>query len=241
MSETPPPVDAFERRMRWRAWPTVLFVLNLVLLAVAAGVSLKLRPRHPQGLPDDTRAKVAAATLGDDVALATEGLRFRAALFGGETHDRQGSADQRARADMVAPLLEQAKRDHWLEPRTHAALAALDLLAFRERRAVERYHIACELAPHYAEARLGMGVALARLALREGDPLQARALQLQAVAQFAAVDTASAEYPLALYNRARLLAQTGPASEAARFTSAYLAREPHGPWADALRAASVRE
>lgn len=240
MSTSQAKVDGIERHLRWRAWPTVLFVVNLSLLAVAAGVSLRMRPRHPVGLPDDPRAKVAAVTIGRDVTLATEGLRFRAALFGGEVVDRQSSPDLRARAEMVAPLLEQAKRAHVLEPRTHTALAALDLLAFREHRAVERYHFACELAPHYAEARLGLGVALARLALREGDPLQARALRLQAVAQFAAVDTASAEYPLALYNRARLLAETGPASEAARFTNAYLAREPQGAWAEALRAAASR-
>lgn len=239
MSQPLSTADGIERRLRWRAWPTVLFVLNLTLLAVAAGVSLRQRPRHPQGLPDDPRAKVAAATLGGDVALATEGLRFRAAIFGGETSDTQSSPDLRARADMVAPLLEQARREHWREPRTYAALAALDLLAFREPRAVARYHIACELAPHYAEARLGMGVALARMAMREADPLQARSLRLQAVAQFAAVDSTSAEYPLALFNRARLLAETGPASEAARFRSAYLAREPHGPWAEALRGAAA--
>ncbi len=230
----------FERRLRWPACPTRLFAANLMLLAIAAGVSLRMRPRHPAGLPDDPRARVAAATLLGGAALATEGLRFRSAILGGEVEDRQSPPALRSRAEMVAPLLEQALRARPLEPRIHAALAALDLLEHRDALAARRYHWACELAPHYAEARLGLGVALARQALREGDPLRARALRLQAVAQFAAVDSTSPEYAHALFNRARLLAHTGPASEAARFTAAYLAREPVGPWADMLRGESAR-
>lgn len=240
MSERPEPVDEIEKHIRWRGWPTVLYIGNLTLLAIAAIVSLNLRPRHPVGLPDDPRAKVAAATLRGEVALATEGLRFRAALLGGETADRQSPPELRSRAQMIAPLLEQARRERPLEPRTHAALAAIDLLEHRDATAARRYHWACELAPHYAEARLGLGVALARLALRESDPLQARALRLEAIAQFAAVDSTSAEFPLALFNRARLLAQTGPESEAARFSAAYLAREPEGVWAEALRSNTLR-
>lgn len=239
MTQPPEPAAEIERRLRWPAWPTLLFILNITLLAVAAGVSLKLRPRHPEGLPDDPRAKVAQSTLRG-AAVATDGLRFRAAIFGGEVADRQSPPELRARAELVAPLLMQAMRERPFEPRVHAALAALDLLEHRDGLAARRYHWACELAPHYAEARLGLGIALARQALREGDPLRARALRLQAVAQFAAVDSTSPEYAHALFNRARLLAHTGPASEAERFTAAYLAREPRSPWADILRGESAR-
>ncbi len=240
MSESPEPVAELERRLKWRAWPTALFILNLALLGTAAIISLKLRPRHPEGLPDDPRAKVAAATLGGEAAIAMDGLRFRAAILGGEVVDRQSAPALRSRAEMVAPLLHQAKRARPLEPRTHAALAALDLIEHRDALASRRYHWACELAPHYAEARLGLGVSLARMAIREGDPFRARALQLQAVAQFAAVDSSSAEYPLALYNRAWLLLQTGPQSEAERYITAYLELDSQSARAEALRAAAAR-
>ena len=60
--------------------------------------------------------------------------------------------------------------------------------------------------------------------------MQARALRLEAVAQFAAVDSIDTEYPLALFDRAVVLADAGNMREAAFWAARYRAREPNGPW-----------
>jgi hypothetical protein len=233
---TPSPAAEFEKRMRWGAWPTVLFIANLVALTAAAIVSLTMRPRHPMGLPEDAAARESAARLIGRVPVASAGLRFRASVLGGEVPDRQPGPAERRLADSVRVTFERLRRLQPFEPRVHAALAALDLVQHRDAEAAAGYRWACELAPHYGEARLGLGVALARLAEREPGLMQQRALRLAAVAQFAAVDSVDAEYPLALANRALLLSGTGPRLEAVRFATAALAREPDGPHAASLRA-----
>ena len=88
------------------------------------------------------------------------------------------------------------------------------MVAHDYARAIARYRRACELSPHYGEGRLGAGVALALEAERTDEPWQARALRLQAIAQFAMVDSLDEEYALALYDRARVLADVGRTAEA---------------------------
>jgi len=68
-------------------------------------------------------------------------------------------------------------------------------------------------------------------------PQERRALMLRAIAQFAAVDPSEPEYPLALFDRAWLLAEVGRHVEAKTFADRYVALEPAGPWTDRLRAA----
>ena len=114
-------------------------------------------------------------------------------------------------------------------------MGALALARHDYTTAANRYREACERSPHYGEGRLGWGVALALEAARTSEPWQRRALQLRAIAQFAAVDAANPEYLPALYNRARLLAEVGRRDEAVTFVARYLAREPEGMWADRLR------
>jgi len=116
-----------------------------------------------------------------------------------------------------------------------AALGALALARHDYTAAATRYREACERAPHYGEGRLGWGVALALDASRTADPWQRRALTLRAIAQFAAVDASLPEYPHALYDRARLLAEVGRATEARTMADRYLALDPSGPWAERLR------
>jgi hypothetical protein len=134
------------------------------------------------------------------------------------------------------PALEAAHRRHRNDPRSLAALAALDMATRNYARAASRYRRACELAPHYGEARLGAGVALAVTADHTPEPWQARALRLQAVAQFAMVDSLDTEFPLALYDRALVLADVGRTTEGAFYAARYLAREPEGPHAQAIMA-----
>lgn len=225
------------RRPGWRLLPSLSFAAFLVLLLAMAIVSLTLQPRHPFGLPDDSDARAAAAVLGGRVSANTDALRWRAAVLGGEPAPHGASGLMRALVAIARPGLEAAHRRHRNDPRALAALAALDMTTHDYARAAGRYRRACEMAPHYGEARLGAGVALALTADHTAELWPSRALRLQAVAQFAMVDSVDAEYPLALYNRAIVLADVGRLGEGAFYASRYLAREPEGPHADALRAA----
>jgi hypothetical protein len=116
-------------------------------------------------------------------------------------------------------------------------VAALDLAAHDYARAAGRYRRACELAPHYGEGRLGAGVALALAADVTPDPWQSRALRLQAIAEFAMVDSVDLEYPMALFDRALLLHATDRPGEAAFYAARYFALDRAGAHAGALRRA----
>lgn len=229
------PVAELERRLRWPALPTLLFLAFLVSLLVLAGVTMWLRPDHPRGLPSDA-ALLAEAGLPDaSYGVMLAGMRFQASAFGGAPEDRANDAGALARADAAERVLARWALVHQRDPRVRAAAGALALARHDYTTAANRYREACERSPHYAEGRLGWGVALALEAARTSDPWQRRALQLRAIAQFAAVDAAGAEYLLALYNRARLLAEVGRHDEARTFAKRYLARESEGAWADQLR------
>jgi len=78
-------------------------------------------------------------------------------------------------------------------------------------------------------------LALALLAERTSEPWQARALLLQAAAQFAAVDSVDAEYPLALYDRTLVLRDVGRPREADFEARRYLAIDSTSAWARNLR------
>ena len=76
-----------------------------------------------------------------------------------------------------------------------------------------------------------------REAEAESDVNRARALELQAIAQFAAVREGEEPWLAALYDRALLLDQVGRSAEARRWARVYLARDPGGPWAGKLETA----
>jgi hypothetical protein len=224
------PVEEIERRLRWRVLPVLAFVTALAILTVLGIVVLVVPPSHPHGLPDDPDARRVAAVLAGRVTVGTNALRFRAAVLGGEPANRGADHEMLALAAAARPSLELVRRRHPNDPRALAALGALDLLAHDYVHAARRYRGSCERAPHYAEGRLGAGVALALQADRTPEPLQSRALRLEAIAEFAAVDSLDAEYPLALFDRAIVLADAGSAREAAFWASRYRARDPRGPW-----------
>lgn len=234
---TPPPVEAIERRLRWPALPTLLFLSFLVLLLLLAGVSLWLRPQHPVGLPDDAVLLRDSGLPDTALSVLTDGLRFRAAALGGEPSSRTLDAASLARVEHAERVLADWARRHPAEPRVRAALGALALVRHDYRTAADRYKEACERSPHYAEGRLGWGVALALDAGRTADAWPRRAGLLRAIAQFAAVDERQPEHALALWNRARVLDEVGRRDEALAFASAYLALDDRSAHADRLRAA----
>src|SRR5262249_9412918 len=141
----------------------------------------------------------------------------------------------RERAATAERPLNHGTRHHPGAPRVRAALGALALARHDYAPAASHYREACERAPHYGEGRLGWGVALALDAERTTDPWQRRALTLRAIAQFAAVDAADAEYAAALYDRAHLLADAGRHLEAMALARTYLGLDSTSKWADQLR------
>jgi tetratricopeptide (TPR) repeat protein len=207
------------------------------MLLLLAGVSLWLRPQHPVGLPGDPELLAEAGLPDTALAVLTDGLRFRAAALGGEPTPRTLDAAALARVERAERTLAHWARRHPTEPRVRAALGALALVRHDYRSAADRYKEACERSPHYAEGRLGWGVALALDAERTADAWARRARLLRAIAQFAAVDELEPEHALALWNRARLLDEVGRRDEALTFARDYLALDARSAHADRLRAA----
>ena len=230
-----PPVAEIERRLRWPALPALVFLGLMVGLLAVAAVSMWLRPDHPGGLPVDAALLEATGLPDASLGVLAPGLRFRAAALGGDVGSHANDAAALARVSEAEHALAHWARRHPGEPRVRAALGALALARHDYTAAATRYREACERAPHYGEGRLGWGVALALDASRTADPWQRRALTLRAIAQFAAVDASLPEYPHALYDRARLLAEVGRATEARTMADRYLALDPSGPWAERLR------
>ena len=240
MAELPSPagVAGNAKRPRWPVHPAAAFAVALAGLVVVAVVSFYVPKHHPHGLPGDAALRAAAGDVSGYVSVRTNVLRWRAELFGGEPANR---AADRAMLQRVASARERLRNaQHRGDARVLAARAALDLAAHDFSSAIGRYRRACELSPHYGEGRLGAGVALALEADRTPEPWQARSLRLQAVAQFAMVDSLDPEYPLALYDRARVLRDLGREREArfwgARFAAA---AEPSSRWTEALQRDSL--
>lgn len=231
----PAQVAEFERRLRWPALPTLIFLGFLVVLLLLVGLSMWLRPDHPRGLPEDEAMQAEAGLPDATLDVLLGGLRFEAAALGGTPAEGANDAEALERVAEAERVLTRWARRHPAEPRARAALGALALVRHDYLTAANRYREACERSPHYGEGRLGWGVALALEAQRTSDPWQRRALSLRAIAQFAAVDPADPEYLAALYNRTRALAEVGRLPEARTFAARYLASEPLGPWADELR------
>lgn len=233
---TTPNVTDLEKRMNWPALPTMLFLSFLVMLLVLAGISLWMRPQHPAGLPDDP-ALLAQTGLPDaSLGVLTNGLRFQSAVFGGEPRDAALDPAQLAHVVQAEPVLLAWARQHPTDARVRAALGALALARRDYPTAADRYKEACERSPHYAEGRLGWGLALALDAERTTDAWQRRALMLRAIAQFAAIDATEPEYAAAAWNRAWLLAEAGRRTEALTLARRYLERDGTSVWAERLRA-----
>jgi hypothetical protein len=240
MPEPAPPADPvteIERRLHWRVLAIAAFIALMVVLAVVAAVSVLVPPRLVAGLPDDPDVTAASALLRAGLPMRTGALRFRSTLTGEAAPGAVFGADEARRAGRAALLLERARARRRGDPRLEVALAHLDLARQRYVPAEHRYRAVNDRGVDSPEARLGLGVALALQAEAERDPLRTRALRLEAIAQFAAVDPRDATLEPALYDRALLLDQVGRRAEALRVMREYAARDSVSPWAGRLKQA----
>jgi tetratricopeptide (TPR) repeat protein len=230
MSEAPAPnvselaVAEIERRLQWRAMPTLLFLGVLVLLLGVGFWPSVFPARRVGGLPDDPDVFAAASKLRANVALPTSELRFESALTGDVLPGARVPADQDERLAQASALLEKARPRFPRDIRMRVARATLELARHRYDDAERHYHYALDRYPNYPEARLGFGVTLALAGELDHNPLGQRQLFLRAIAQFAAVGPRDAEYEEALYDRALVLERVGRKAEAAKFAREYLAR-----------------
>jgi hypothetical protein len=234
---TSAPVAEIERRLRWRVLAIAAFIALMVMLAVIAAVSVLVPPRLLAGLPDDADATAASAILHARLPMRTGALRFRSTLAGEAPPGAVFGANEERLAGRAVLLLERARARHRNDPRLEVALAHLDLARQRHALAERRYRAVTDRGADSPEARLGLGVALALQADAEPDPERVRALRLEAIAQFLAVDPRDPTYTIALYDRALLLYQVGRRAEALRVMHAYAERDSVGPWAGRLKQA----
>jgi len=229
------PAAEFERTFRWR-WLAMVGFLGLMLgLAAVALASLLIPPRTLEGVPDDRDARAAWAVAAPRIEAGLLELRFETSLGVASTPEGGVRAEDLRRAERAESLLIEALGRLPGDPRLHSAIGHLDLARQRPNHAARRYLAALDLAPHHDEARLGLGVTLARLAALEPDPIRARRLELRAIAQFAAVRESSKERAAADYGRAVLLADVGRVEEARKAAAEYLARDATSAWAERVR------
>jgi hypothetical protein len=250
------PVAEIERRLKWRVLAIAGFLAIIASLAVVAALSLLVPPKMLTGLPDDPQVNAARASVHDRLQVRAGELRFSSALTGEAPPELLFGAEQREMVKRATALLERAYARHRADPRLAAALAHLDLALAAAQvpdarvtvppeqfaawlrivtRAERRYRAVTVQGADVPEARLGLGFTLALEAMAERDPLRARALKLEAIAQWAAVDSRDERALVALYDRALLLAQVERRAEADRVARLYLAQDGTSPWALRLR------
>jgi cytochrome c-type biogenesis protein CcmH/NrfG len=213
------------------------FAVILVLLAAAGALGLLYRPPAPRGLPHDPAVEAARAALAS-LVVDTGNLRFATSLDGADRPAPAPSpadlADPHRRLALAERRLLEAAGRHPRDPRIATLLGHVELAAQRLERAERRYRSALALAPRHGEARLGLGVALARQAATRGDARAARRLRLGAIAQLAAVEQGDPFHPHALYDRVLLLIEVGRLAEARRWAERYAELEPGSPWTVSL-------
>jgi tetratricopeptide (TPR) repeat protein len=229
------PVAEIERRLHWRVLGIAGFLLLILILAVMAAVSVLIPARLVAGLPDDPEVTTATALLHSRLPMRAGVLRFRSALTGEAPPGAVFDAEAERLIERAARSLARARARHRGDPRLAVALAHLDLARQRYALAEHRYRAVTDRGVDSPEARLGLGVALARQADAERDALRARALRLEALAQLVAVDPRDAAFEPALYDRALLLAAIGRRAEALRVAGKYAARDSVSPWTERLR------
>lgn len=231
------PVAEIERRLHWRVLGVGGFLAIMVTLAVMAAVSVMVPARIVAGLPDDVDVTAATGLVHTRLPMRAGALRFCSALAGEAPPGAIFGADEARLAGRAALLLERAHTRHRGDPRLDVALAHLDLARQRYALAERRYRAVTDRGVDSPEARLGLGVTLALQAATETDPLRARALRLEAIAQLVAVDPRDPAYGPALYDRALLLATIGRHAAALRAMHEYATCDSVSPWAERLRRA----
>jgi len=230
----PVPVAELERRLNWRVFSIAGFGVMLAVLAGMAAMSQFTPPRNLSGLPADPDLDVARAWMRGRTLPAHGPLRWSATILGEGAATGVFAPATRERAREAARAVARARTRLGDEPRTRAALAALALVDGDLRAAERHYRAALDRNPHYGEARLGLGVTLALRAPLAPGVLRPRALELAAIAQFAAVAPHDPLAPLAMWNRAVLLREVGRSEESRRIADAYRQRDPSSAWAAAL-------
>jgi len=221
---------------RSSTWSPVALISFAVIAATLAAVGLLgFYHRAPamSGAPDDPAVRAALAALGGGVEFSTGDLRFATSMDSGERAGTPPGGPQPSRlAEAERRLIEARKRRP--DPRLDCLLGHLDLARHRYENAERRYAAALDRASRYGEARLGLGVTLALHAQTEGDLRKARALNLRAIAQLAAVERNDPFHLPALYDRVVLLTRVGRPAEALACARAYLEIEPRGAWSASL-------
>src|SRR5688572_17353534 len=193
MTPDPMPADR-SQRPEWSAKAMLVFALVLAFLTAIGLVSLLHHPPAPSGFPDDPAVLAARAVLGDRLEASTGDLRFASSFddslaeLPAPSQTIEPDSTLHTRLDAATRWLAEGRGRHPLDPRYPCLLGHLELAGGRPERAESRYREALLLAPRYGEARLGLGLALARRAELEGDERTARALTFAAIAQFAAVE-----------------------------------------------------
>lgn len=220
----PPPLD-LDRRLKWRFVPIVVFFVTLIGLAVVTFGSLS-PPEPTSGLPDDPAVREARA-LVRGVRISTWPYLLHSEFFG--IPDGTAGVIDPARLETADSLLQIVLRRRPLDARVHAALAAVELARRRLRHAEGGFRRACDLAGHYPDARIGLGVTLALRAEGTPDPFEQRRLRLRAIAQLLDVRPGHPGEAVSLYDRARLAIDVERWDEARRASARLAEIEPGSP------------
>lgn len=228
-------VQDIEKRIKWRASATIVFLFLMVSLLVVAALAIFAEPRSASGLPDDPDAARAHALLHDQVRMYGSDLRFRSALTGEWDPLTGVPAEQHSRLVEADRILGRLVRNHPLDPRAHAALAHTQLGLNELSSAEFHYRVALELAPYFSEAQLGLGLALAQHARLTEEPNLRKRRFLQAAGRFAAVPEDDPFFDCALHNRAIVLLSAGRTEEAEALARRAIESDPDGIWASQLR------
>jgi tetratricopeptide (TPR) repeat protein len=229
------PLAELERRIKWPLVAVGAFLAGLLGLLVMVAVALFAPAPAIVGLPDDPDARAAREAVRGLTPVGGGALRFQSALIAADSTARPITAADAWRIERARVLLERTRTRLPNDPRLVICLAHLDLARRLYEKAEARYRGALYFGDHCPDAHLGLGVTLALEAQLERDVVHARGLQLEAIAQFAAVRPRDEPWLAALYNRAALLGATGRHEEARRWARVYLEHDPASPWAQKLR------
>jgi hypothetical protein len=222
------------RAASWNTRAVVLFVVILTMLTGIGVATWLYRPAPPSGLPSDPAVSEALAILGRSLEVDAGDLRFVSSLGESESSGAPFDTTSPARLTRAAFKIEEARARHRFDPRFDCLLGHVALASYRLDLAERRYRAALSLTPQYGEARLGLGVTLARRAALEGSVGSARAQRLEAIAQFAAVDEKDPFYLPALYDRILVLLEVGRGAMARKLAARYETLEPGSVWTRSL-------
>jgi hypothetical protein len=228
------PTQGPSRSASWNRRAVVLFAVILTMLTGIGLANWLYRPKSPTGLPPDAGVSQAVELMKGTLQVEAGDLRFVTSLDTTGSTPLPDSARAR-RLSEAAFRLEQAHARSRFDPRIECLLGHVALASDRLALAERRYRSAVSLNPGYAEARLGLGVTLARRAAGEDNRGSARGHRLEAIAQLAAVVDSDAFVLPALFDRVLLLIDVGRLDEARTLTDRYERLDPGSIWTGILR------